>query len=213
MALLYINKVKDNRDAFEAKVRDISQRLGINPNWLMLLMSVESGLSSSIENSIGCVGLIQFCPDASGGRTKTIGNEVVNLDTIKGLSNVDQLEYVYRYFQSYSGRIKSFEDLYLITFFPIALGWDDNRVIESSSLSSGTIAAANPLFDVNKDLRITVGEFKAAIRKKIPLGYQSEFGRTVMAIAQPITDSPFVVSGIVILFLILIYLLYTRYKN
>lgn len=213
MALLYINKVTSNKEAFEAKMRDISAKLEINPNWLMLVMFVESGLNPAAENSIGCVGLIQFCPDAAGSGTKTLGGQPVSLSTIKSASNVAQLDYVYQYYLPYKGRIKSFEDLYLVNFFPIAVGWSDDRVIESSGLSAQAIALANPAFNLNKDSNITIGEFKTAIRNKIPLGYQSEFGRTIMAVAQPVTDNPFVVTGIVILFIILISLLYNRYKK
>ena len=42
-------------------------------------MKHESGLDPSIKNSIGCVGLIQFCPDSSGGSTKTINGKTYNL--------------------------------------------------------------------------------------------------------------------------------------
>ncbi len=208
--LIYIDRVTSNKDQFEAKVRNIAQRLQVDPNWLMLIMEQESGLDSTIINSIGCTGLIQFCPDHSGGRTKTINGEVVNLDALTRISNVDQLEYVYKYYQQYAGKINSFEDLYMVVFFPIALGWDDSRVIEGAGLSAAQIANSNPSFDINKDGQVTVGEFKQAIRNKLPLGYKTSIGRTIMAVAAPVTDSPVVVGGIIILFFALIFLLYKQ---
>jgi len=205
--LLYIDKVTDNKTAFEAKVRAIAQKLGIDPNWLMVNMYSESKLDSSIVNSIGCVGLIQFCGD-NGGNTKNINGTVVDLTKLAGESNVDQLDQVYNYYAPYAGNIKSFEDLYLIDFFPLALGWDDSRVIESSTLSAQAIANANPSFDTKKDGQITVGEFKAAVRKKLPFGYQTQTGRDIMQVFTPVSSNPFVVIMILLLFGVLIYLLY-----
>lgn len=205
--LLYIGKVKENKTAFEAKVRSIAMQLSIDPNWLMINMFSESGLNSSIENSIGCVGLIQFCHDSSGNTSKNINGEIVDLQQLKNLSNVDQLDYVYKYYAPYAGRIKTFEDLYMIDFFPIALGWDDDKVIESSTLSAANIAKSNPSFDINKDGQITVGEFKSVVRKKLPFGYKTEIGRTIMSIAAPISDNPLVVLVIIALFVALITLL------
>ena len=43
-------------------------------------MKHESGLDPSIKNSIGCVGLIQFCP--GGGRTKTVNGKTYTLDEL-----------------------------------------------------------------------------------------------------------------------------------
>ena len=213
MALLYIDKVKQNKAGFEAKVIEIAQKLSIDPNWLMVNMYSESGLRSDIENSIGCVGLIQFCPDNKSAGTKNIAGETVNLQTLKNLSNVAQLDYVYKYYAPYAGKITSFEDLYMLDFFPIALGWDDDRVIQSSNLSASVIAKANPSFDTDKNGSITVGEFKKAVRKKLPLGYKTETGRAIMQVVSPVTDSPIVAGIIVVLFIVLIYLLFKNYKQ
>lgn len=209
--LLYIDKVTDNKAAFEAKVRDIAQKLGIDPNWLMVEFYSETGgsMSPSETNPIGCVGLIQFCGD-NGGTTKQIGNKTISLDELKKMSNVEQLDWVYKYYAAYAGKIKSFEDLYLIDFFPAALGWPDDKVIESSTLSASKIANQNPSFDLNKDGQITIAEFKEAVRKKLPFGYQTQTGRAVMKVFTPVSSNPFVVIMILILFGILIYLLFKR---
>lgn len=213
MSLLYIDKVKDNKEAFQAKVIDIAQRLGIDPNWLMLIFQLESGVNPQAQNmsfpfSNGyATGLLQFSPDTA----RSLGTSV---DAILNMSNVDQLDYVYKYFQPYSGRIKSFEDLYLITFFPAALGYSDNQLIGTSSISPQAVAKSNPTIDLNKDGVITIAEFKKWVQSKIPFGYKSETGRKIMEVVQPITgDNPFVPIVIIILFTALIIILYKQSKS
>lgn len=209
MALLYINKVKGDKVAFEAKVRDIAQKLGVKPEDLMIVMDVESGLNPQAQNTTFLVegkpatGLIQFVNSTAISLGTTI-------EALYAMTGVQQLDFVYKYFQPYAGRIKGVEDLYLITFFPAALGYSDDQQIGTSSISPRAVAASNPAIDLNKDGVITVGEFKTWVRKKLPIGYQSGISRDIMYAVSPVTDSPFVVWGIVILFGVLIYLLYRR---
>ena len=59
---------------FKEKLKEISDSIHIDENSIIKLMKHESGLNPSIKNSIGCVGLIQFCPDSGGGATKTVKN-------------------------------------------------------------------------------------------------------------------------------------------
>ena len=46
-------------------------------------MKHESGLNPSIKNGIGCVGLIQFCPDGGGGSSKTINGKTYKLSELQ----------------------------------------------------------------------------------------------------------------------------------
>ena len=54
-----------NNPIFKQKVKEMSSEIGVDENSIINLMKHESGLDSSIVNSGGCVGLIQFCPDTS----------------------------------------------------------------------------------------------------------------------------------------------------
>lgn len=165
--MVYSEYVLTNKDAFIAKVKDISARLKINPEWLMVVMYAESRLNPKAVNSNGgATGLIQFMP-------KTAAWLGTSTAALKNMSNVDQLDWVYKYFNSLgaTGKMKSVYDLYLVTFFPIALGKPDNWVLESKDLSAYTVAVNNKIIDLNKDNKITVGEFKkyvdAYLKKKI----------------------------------------------
>ena len=154
--MVYEEYVKTNKVAFLEKVKQISAKLGINPDWLMVVMYAESRLNpAAYNNNGGASGLIQFMPATA----TWLGTSTAKL---RAMSNVEQLDWVYKYYNSLgaTNKMKSVYDLYIVTFFPLALGKADNWIIESKTLSASTIAAANKIIDLNKDGKITVGEFK-----------------------------------------------------
>lgn len=181
MALLFSNKVSPQ---FATIVINKSDELPIEPDWAMFIMNNESGLSSSIVNSIGCTGLIQFCPDVPGGNYKTIGGVRYLLSDIANMSPERQLDLVFQYWkdmQSAFGRFSSAADLYLATFYPVAIDKPDTYVmgIEKGSTYAQTLAKQNPSFDVNKDFQVTKGEFKkwfdAQVYKVVPTVFYDTF--------------------------------------
>lgn len=139
---------------FLAKVESVSARLGINPDWLMGVMYKESRLNpGAVNGTTGASGLIQFMPDTA----TALGTSVAALRTMTGSG---QLLYIEKYYRPYMGRLRSFPDLYLATFFPAALGKSDDYIMQTSRLSANLIAGQNPAVDLNKDKQITVAEFK-----------------------------------------------------
>ena len=128
------------------KVIDVASRLDIDPNDLMIVMYAESRFSTTIKNSIGCVGLIQFCPDVSGGTTKRIGDTVYKLSDIQKMTWNQQLELCYEYWKPYKNYIYNVYDLYLATFYPLAFKKDDNFKFGSqvSESMAKKIASQNP---------------------------------------------------------------------
>ena len=164
MSLVYENKVPNSyRNAFVKKVREVSNRLGIDPNWLMAIMYTESArtFSPSIQNSIGATGLIQFMPKTAIGLGTTT-------TALKNMSAVDQLDYVEKYLNTYKNKLKSYVDTYFAIFFPLAIGKPDEWVIQGAGLSSSLIAKQNPLFNTNKDGKIQVWEVKKVMLEKLP---------------------------------------------
>lgn len=163
--LIFANKVKTNREQFIKRVIEISRLLKIDPNWLMILINAESAgtFSASVKNPKGgATGLIQFMPNTAKG----LGTST---DALAKMTNVQQLDYVYKYFKPYTGKIKSYYDLYLATFFPAVIGKPDNTVLQTKKLSASLIANQNP--GINKwpkDNKITVGEFKQYVLSTIP---------------------------------------------
>ena len=157
--MIYEEYIKFNKIEFINKVKAICQKLLIQPDWLMLVMYAESGLNPKAVNpNGGATGLIQFMPATAIG----LGTTTTEL---KSMTNIQQLDFVYKYFAPYAGRIKNVHDLYLVTFFPVALGKPETYIMQTKSLTPVIIAKANPGIDLNKDLQITVREFKAYVDK------------------------------------------------
>ncbi|MEM6685773.1 MAG: hypothetical protein AAF617_08310 [Bacteroidota bacterium] len=157
---------------FVDSVIDYSESLGIDPNWLMAVMYFETAgtFSASIRNPYSdATGLIQFMPATAIDLGTTI-------DQLALMSAEEQLYYVYRYYYPYKGRIKSYVDLYLATFFPAAIGKPDNYVLQTRGISASAIADVNLVFDLNSDRQIQVKEIKEVIIGKIPPSWRFYFG-------------------------------------
>ncbi|MDR2684213.1 MAG: transglycosylase SLT domain-containing protein [Prevotellaceae bacterium] len=157
--MIYEEYIPNSKTAFIAKVQQISRQLGINPDWLMVVMYAESRLNPAAYNkSSGASGLIQFMPSTAVGLGTTTA-------ALRQMTNVAQLDYVYKYFKNYSGRINSVYDLYKIVFFPAMLGKPADWVLQTSTLSASAIAKANKIIDANNDSKITVAEFEQYVDK------------------------------------------------
>ena len=154
-----------NNPTFKNKLKEISSEIGVGENSIIKLMKHESGLNPSIKNSIGCVGLIQFCPDSRGGNTKTIAGKTYNLSDLQNDLKL-QMDVIKEFWSAgkRSGKIKNASDLYIFNFFPVAAGKDDNFILQSKGLSAKTVAKANPIFNrkLGKpiDSPLTVGDLK-----------------------------------------------------
>lgn len=137
-----------NNPIFKEKLKEISSEIGISESSIIKLMKHESGLDSSVKNSIGCVGLIQFCPDGKGGSSKTINGKSYNLSELQGDLEL-QLNAIKEFWSKgkRDGKIKNAKDLYVYNFFPVAAGKSDDYVLQTKGLSAQTIAKANPVFN------------------------------------------------------------------
>lgn len=152
--MILLDKVPENRIEFGNKVLQISKALGVNPDWLMLVMYHESRFNHRIINSIGCVGLIQFClPSQQFG---------VSASQLANMTNVQQLDYVYKFFKPRAGQYKSFRDMHLYAFYPVAFSQRNNPSYifgSEGNFSPSTLAYQNKIFDLNGDKKITMKEF------------------------------------------------------
>lgn len=155
--------IKENKAEFAAKVVNICDQLQIKPNWLMFVMWFESKLNPQAVNPIsGATGLIQFMPSTARGLGTTTA-------ALKRMRNVQQLDFVLYYLRPYKGRMKTWVDVYLAVFYPRAMG-NPNFVI-----ASDIVARQNKIFDLNKDLDISVKEIESVLRKSIPEKYKTYY--------------------------------------
>lgn len=164
MKLPYEEKVGEE---FAIKVIQLSNLLGIKPEWLMICIAIETAktFSATIKNPFSdAIGLIQFMPSTALG-----------LDTstyeLSQMSEVEQLNYVYKYLSMYKGKMHSLEDVYLSIFYPAAVGEPDNYKMGLTPELQKKIAIQNPAYDINKDNVVEKREVREAIMKFVPKGY------------------------------------------
>lgn len=123
-------------------------------NMLMACMAWESGrsFSPSMKNQAGsgAVGLIQFMPDTA----KLLGTSI---NALAKMTPVQQLNYVYKYFAGYKGRLKNLGDVYMAILWPAGVGKPDSFVLWNQA-TKPTTYRQNIGLDVNKDGQITRAE-------------------------------------------------------
>ena len=118
----------------------------------MKIMFIESAgtLNPAKGNSIGCVGLIQFCPDEGQKVVKTIGSKRYLISDLAKMDRIKQMDVVQEYFNAlgYKGnKSLSISTMYLSTFYPVAVGKPSNFIIGSEKKDSNykfTVAIQNP---------------------------------------------------------------------
>lgn len=149
-------------------------RLQIPVNWLLFVMYFETGktLKPSTKNGIGSVGLIQFTRDKAGVDYKTINGKKYFLSDLANMTFTEQILVVEQYYLEVFRMLKitkvsSLQDLYFCTFFPLAVGKSSGYVLETKNLSASKIAGQNPIFDRNKDGKITKSEIDEFFEKWI----------------------------------------------
>lgn len=193
--ILFEDKIKFNKAAFLKKLQAIAADLQVQPDWIMAVINSETGGSfnpqivnkqnSSVAGYDGkgklikpvgvpdstndyersryrATGLIQFMP-------KTAVHLGTSTQELFKMTNLQQLDYVHKYFLPAKGKMKSFEDVYQYTFYPFSVGKPDNYVIgsEKGLDYAKKLVAQNPI-DFNHDGHLTVAEFRQFIYSHIP---------------------------------------------
>lgn len=154
--------------AFVKRVNEIADLLKLGAqgaDQLMACMAFETGetFSPSIKNGAGApyYGLIQFGTAAA----KDVGTTT---NALVKMTAEQQLEYVYKFFKPYAGKVKTLSDVYLRILYPVAVGKPEDHVLFIEG--KGKAYVQNRGLDINKDGRITKGEAAAKVEQKFVLG-------------------------------------------
>jgi hypothetical protein len=147
---------------FKAKLIQIAQNMGVDPNYLISAMAFETGetFSPSIRNRSGATGLIQFTPATAielGAAT----------DDLAAMSAADQMDYVEKYFYPYRNMLETLEDVYMAILWPAAIGKPNSWVLFSSPSPQYD---RNSGLDTDKDGNVTKAEAAAMVRAKLRKG-------------------------------------------
>jgi peptidoglycan hydrolase-like protein with peptidoglycan-binding domain len=161
IALLNVPGSQKVSETFKEKVVQIANDLSTNPNFLMAVMSFESGetFSPSIKSAAGsgAVGLIQFMPSTA----KQLGTTTQSLAS---MTAEEQLEFVAKYFRQFKKPLQTIEDVYMSVLMPSAIGKGADFVLFRKPSKAYD---QNRGLDINKDGQITVGEAADKVRKKL----------------------------------------------
>ena len=126
--------------------------------WLMGSIAFETGrtFDPSETNSIGATGLIQFIPPTAivyfntdaqiramtPDQKKAAG--IAACKRLAGMSVLEQLDYVEKYFTPYAGKINNLGDVYLSILYPAGVGkaddwvlWDKNKMPTTYAQNAG----------------------------------------------------------------------------
>jgi peptidoglycan hydrolase-like protein with peptidoglycan-binding domain len=159
--LVHVPGIENTSEAFRNKVIAIASELQTDPNFLMAVMSFESGATfrPDIKNAAGsgAVGLIQFMP-------KTAQNLGTSTAALAAMSAVAQLDFVRKYLLPFKGRMKTVEDAYMAVLMPSAIGKGSGHVL----FKRGTTAyKQNSGLDLNGDGLITVAEAAKKVSERL----------------------------------------------
>ncbi|WP_432263980.1 hypothetical protein [Escherichia coli] len=152
---------------FKLKVIEVCERLEINPDYLMSCMAFETGetFSPSVRNPNGsATGLIQFMANTA----RVLGTTI---NELAGMTSVEQMDYVEKYFKPYTGKIKTIEDVYMVIFCPRAVGKPNSYILYNEGKSYND----NKGLDLNKDNAITKYEAGFKVREKLKLGMKDGY--------------------------------------
>lgn len=166
-ATAWSNKVSPE---FVEKTRRMAKDLKLptlnGADWLMACMAFETGetFSPSIKNGAGApyYGLIQFGAAAA----KDVGTTTTKL--VK-MTAEEQLDYVYKFFKPYTGRIKTLASAYMRILWPVAVDWPDSRELWNRD-TRPTTYRQNRGLDLNGDGFITKGEAAVLVEAKLTKG-------------------------------------------
>ena len=130
------DKAEGVEPGFKAKVQSVAEEIGVKEMDLVQVMFKETAgtLNPATTNNIGCVGLIQFCPDIKRGTTKTIKGTEYSLANIKNMTRIQQMDVVSAYYKAQgfkANKPRNIADLYCATFYPYAVGKPADFIIGS----------------------------------------------------------------------------------
>jgi len=151
--------VKNTSAEFRPALEGLASRLNIKPEWLISAINFETGgsFSPSVRNKAsGATGLIQFMPTTA----KALGTST---DELAKMTDVQQLEYVEKYFRQFNKPLLNLGDVYSTILWPKAVGKPDDFVL----FKQGTMAyRQNSGLDVGKKGYVTRGDAVSYVEKR-----------------------------------------------
>jgi hypothetical protein len=148
---------------FRDKVVSIAAAGGFDPSWPMACIKFESNFNPEARNpNSSASGLIQFMEFTAPDLGTTI-------EAIRGMSSMEQLDLVEKYFTPFYGRIHSLSDCYMAILKQTAVGLPDDAIIFPAG-SRGFLV--NKGLDLNHDGDVTKAEAAQFVARALEDGMQ-----------------------------------------
>lgn len=157
--------------AFTREVEAMAKRLDTRPEYIMAVMSFETGGSFSPRAnnaSTDATGLIQFLPSTARG----LGTSV---EALRGMSSTQQLQYVEQYLDQYKGKLGTLEGVYT----SVLSGTAHPNLADTLFSRGGDAYRLNSGLDFDRDGRVTSGEATSAVASRLYGGVRSVQQRLV----------------------------------
>ena len=166
--LAAINGLETKSSEFKRRLVEVANNVSIKPEYLAAVMSAESGMKADAINPMGgAVGLIQFMP-------QTLKNYNIDPQSFGKLSDVQQLDYVEKFYSPHKGRLNTIGDVYMATFLPKFVGKPEDTIIaqkdnmdfisRSEGLTYDKVYRYNKGFDYDKDGIIRISDVSNKVK-------------------------------------------------
>lgn len=187
-SLLAVPGIENLSDAGRRAVITVADAIKTDPDYLATVMSFESAqtFSPAKKNAAGsgATGLIQFMPATAQQYGYTTAQLALQ-------SQEEQiLGPVWKYFQGWTGRLKTLDDVYLAVFFPSAIGKPDDYIVgdQNGTDFQQKVYEQNRGFDTQGSGVIRRSDITRAIRSV----YNSSLARPRVAVPDaPLLWRPF----------------------
>ncbi len=147
--LLASQGIERTTNLFRAELVRTADRLDMNPSFIGVVMSLESGFNPQARNpSSKATGLIQFMPETA----RRLGTTV---DALLRMTDVQQLSFVEKFYSRYAGKLSDPGQYYMATFLPKHVGAPPDRILSSAGEA---IYDQNKGLDRNRDGILTAGD-------------------------------------------------------
>lgn len=157
-----VQKHGGNPTAFFNALDAMAKRLGIPVEWICNVIWIESGFNQKAKNSQSTAsGLIQML------NSNCIAYAGVSYQIFLTYTNIQQLKGVEGYFKAMiksAGKPRDWFETYCLVFQPVWVGKADSVTLSQAGYS------VNKYIDLNKDGKITKGEFRTWANKQLPGG-------------------------------------------
>jgi hypothetical protein len=148
--------------AFKARLIEVAENIGIDPNFLISAIAFETGetFSPSVKNLSGATGLIQFT-------SNTAAELGTSTEDLAAMNAEDQMNYVEKYLNPYRNMLETIEDVYMAILWPAAIGKPSSTVLFSRPSAHYD---RNSGLDTDQDGCVTKQKAAAMVKAKLLKG-------------------------------------------